>query len=318
MLEKIKKNKNIVSTLLLLCLVGVFVNASDKTDAWFTDNKVTNQTLQVGDLKLDLTRERQAQQLLEPGATYDFYSEVKNIGSLDGQLRVKITPFFVYEDVYNPNYFYESNLPTNNVLFNFTQEFLDNFELREDGYYYYIGNNTIFYSDQNIRLFDSVTLDGDTTGNEYNLDDKYVYLTYQIIAEIRQVPSSIRAEQGGLTYNIHDDAPWDTVTSEPTIYGYTIYKDAPEPLNVLSVEREGEYIVFSFSENIEERRGLGFGSSGELPLLDVESEAVIRENNVIKIPMHADVLLPENLGETYQIHVLSGENVIYETFITIE
>ena len=319
MLKKMMKHKKEFSAVLLLCLIAVFVNASGETDAWFTDSQVTNQAIKVGNMKLGLTREIHdifVNQQLEPGATYNFFSEVQNLGSLDGQLRVKITPIFAFEDAFAPNYFYESGLPTDNVIFNFTPQFLGKFTFNEDDGYYYL--NDTFYSNQSELLFEGVTLDGELTGNEYNVLDKNLYLSYQVIAEIRQIPSSIRSGEGEITYNIPDDAPWDALISEPTINGQPIHSEALElDIVVESIKRVGNQIIATFDRDIETlEKFLVIGSTGEMAIIE---DVLFTGNNII-CNISEEALLPENLGKTYNVYVreLISMQILKEVQITIE
>lgn len=281
MIEKIMKHKKSFSAVLLLCLIAVFVSASGETNAWFTDTKERNQHMQVGKLKINLVIPKQANTVspIEPGATYGLSSGVKNAGTLDGQLRVKIIPKYIFEELFEPNYFYESNLPTENAIFNFTSEFMNDFTLNEDGYYYY---NNIFNKGQEIQIFDSITMDGATTGNEYQPDDKNVYFAYKIIAETRQIPSSVRGNTSkngvNVTYNISDDIVWESVENNIEINGQNINTTAPTPFEVLSFERVGNQIEITFNKNIE---NFDYILSSDGPVKFIDTPATRSGNTII-------------------------------------
>lgn len=316
MLNKIKKHNKIILTFLSIMLVVMLVDASGFSRAGFTDEKVSNNSMKMGDLKLRLDVSDTSIPFIEPGATYGVNGSVKNIGQLEGEMRITITPTFVFEDNYKTGYFYESDLPTENVDFNFTPEFGGLFTQEADGSYY---SNEPIRANQLVNIFDSISFDYHLTGNEYQPDNKNVYFAYQVKAETRQVPKNHMEEINGVevSYNIPND-DWEFVETELSINGQPIHSEAPEfDLVVESIERVGNQIVATFDREIESLENfLVMGSIGGVPLL---KDYLFIGNNLI-CSISEEALLPENLGNTYNVYVRELYNMqkIKEVEITIE
>ncbi len=101
MFNKIKKHNKIILTFLSIMLVVMLVDASGFSRAGFTDEKVSNNSMKMGDLKLRLDVSDTSIPFIEPGATYGVNGSVMNIGQLEGWY---VNTFL---DIFLPNNLYK-------------------------------------------------------------------------------------------------------------------------------------------------------------------------------------------------------------------
>lgn len=144
------------------------------TLAWFTDEEQATNTLTMGKVDIEIYEQGalvgeegltfgdpdKGQIPLVPGAVIDKEVEVKNAGSVDSYIRVKLTPN-VTGATEDKEIDLASMLDINTAVWTFN---------KDDGYYYYVGegttNGVVAANSFTSALFTTVTLPGKEWGNE--------------------------------------------------------------------------------------------------------------------------------------------------------
>ncbi len=129
-----------------------------------------------------------------PGDTTDKDVTVKNEGSKNAYVRVKITP--QWGDLGQEGFVVDNNLAVQNVTLNWSTE---GWMLHTDGYYYY--KSVLPADEESTLLLDSVTLVGADTTNDYQ--GKVLHIT----VEAEAVQASNEAYKSVWEMS---NLPWDT------------------------------------------------------------------------------------------------------------
>ncbi len=169
--------------LLVVSLAALFVVGG--TMAWFTHTAepVIN-TFTAGTVEIEIVDEYTEVTNWNPGDTTDKKVSVKSLGTKGAYVRVSLTPVWgsMVEDEFAP----DQELSTENVVLNVNTGEDDDWML-SDGWYYY--KKILPAGEETSLLLNSVTLVGESTGNEYQ--GKIL----QIIVEAEAVQASNDAYQ---------------------------------------------------------------------------------------------------------------------------
>lgn len=182
------------STLIVLLIVSlVALLAVGGTLAWFTATAepVTN-TFTAGTVEISIIDEYEEVKNWNPGDTAEKEVSVKNEGTKDAYVRVKLTP--AWGDIVEGKFVGDLQLSTDNVTLNWYD---DDWMLYE-GYYYYMG--VLDAKATTELLLQSVKLEGAATDNDYQGK------VFRIKVEAEAVQASNDAYQD--IWNM-DNLPWE-------------------------------------------------------------------------------------------------------------
>lgn len=150
--------KTILSGMLVFSLVALMIVGG--TMAWFTDDQEVNNTFTAGTVKIEVNEgDFTSISNWNPGDVTEKNVTVTSLGSKKTYVRVKITPeWSKFEG--------EDMAPSaDNVILHFASNYADNWAFPEDGWYYY--KSILNEGEETALLLDTVELDGESTGNEY-------------------------------------------------------------------------------------------------------------------------------------------------------
>lgn len=169
-------NKRVLFSLVTIILIMVFLFSSGMTLAsWRTEDSTVN-SITMGSVSGHIIEEYNQGQTVSPSATVTKKVQVENTGTMDVIVRVKIEKAWGdYRDSdgklkVNPT------LSTDNILITYnTNKWL----YRDDGYFYF--KDVLKPGEITPTLFDSFTVDGETTCGEYKNKTADIIVTAELV-----------------------------------------------------------------------------------------------------------------------------------------
>ncbi len=152
---------------------------------WKIQNNTVN-LISMGSVTGRILEKYEQGQIVNPSATVDKVVSVKNTGTIDANVRVKIKKAWGDSRDENDNLIVNADLSTDNIIINYNKK--DWYYNETDGYFYYKGILTP--NEETPYLFDSFVLEGSTT------DSRYVGKTADIVVSME----IIQAAGNGISY----------------------------------------------------------------------------------------------------------------------
>ncbi|MGI6552652.1 MAG: BsaA family SipW-dependent biofilm matrix protein [Bacillota bacterium] len=182
--------KTTLMSLLIVSLVALL--AVGGTLAWFTDKAEVTNEFTAGTLDIVIDNEYTDFDNWNPGDVTEKSIKVKNKGSKDAYVRVKLTKEW---GSYDGDVFNSSDLDTDNVTLGLNEE-----EWMKVGDFYYYKD--VLPAEEEVLLLSSVTLDGPETDNDYQGK------VFRITVEADAVQASNNAYQDENTWDL-EQLPWE-------------------------------------------------------------------------------------------------------------
>lgn len=182
--------KTTLMSLLIVSLVALL--AVGGTLAWFTDKAEVTNKFTAGTLDIVIDNKYTDFNNWNPGDVINKSINVKNQGSKDAYVRVKLTKEW---GSYDGDVFTSSDLlDTDNVILGLNEEWM-----KVGDFYYYKG---VLSAGKEVLLLSSVTLDGPQTDNAYQ------GMVFRITVEADAVQASNHAYQDENTWGL-EQLPWE-------------------------------------------------------------------------------------------------------------
>lgn len=211
-----------VPLLTLLLLISFILSSGVTLASWSSEGDTIN-SITVGSVSGHIIEEYEQGQTLFPAAAVTKKVQVENTGALDVAVRVKVEKAWGDSRDENGNLIVNPELSTDNIQITYNT---DAWLYQDDGYFYYKG--VLASHEITPVLFDSFTIDGETTGGDYK--NKY--------ADIIVTMELVQAACHGLSY-------WGMSFED---LGFT-YTQTEQIQIVTTVEFNGPSSGFSFDVN---------------------------------------------------------------------
>ncbi len=164
-----------VPLLTLLLIISFLLSSGLTLASWRSEGSTIN-SITVGSVSGHIIEEYEQGQTLSPAATVTKKVQVENTGTLDVAVRVKVEKVWGdYRDK-SGQLVVNHTLSTDNIQIDYNTS---DWFYQNDGYFYYKG--VLSPNEMTPALFDSFTIDGETTGGAYKNKSADIIVTMELV-----------------------------------------------------------------------------------------------------------------------------------------
>ena len=184
--------------ILCLTLAIIFLSSTGLTLASWRVSTPTVNMISMGSVTGQIVEVYEQGQTVYPDATVDKVVQVKNTGSVDTFVRVKIEKVWGDTRDKDGDLIADTSLSTDNIIIKYDDK--NWFYNKNDGYYYYL--NVLKPNETTKSLFESFYIDGEKTGKGYNNKQADIIVTMEMVQAGGNGMSywSMTPDQLGITY----------------------------------------------------------------------------------------------------------------------
>ncbi|MGN1456874.1 MAG: LPXTG cell wall anchor domain-containing protein [Acutalibacteraceae bacterium] len=168
--------KRTVFSVLCISLIAVFLFSGGLTLASFKTRSSTVNNITLASVKGSIIEEYEQGQTVYPADVVNKKVQVKNTGTADAIVRVKIEKAWGDYRESDGTLAVNPSLSTDNILIEYNT---DNWLYKSDGYFYYKG--VLTPGEITPSLFDSFEIDGKNTGGEYKNKNADIIVTTELV-----------------------------------------------------------------------------------------------------------------------------------------
>ncbi len=192
-----------VPLLTLLLIISFLLSSGLTLASWRSEGSTIN-SITVGSVSGHIIEEYEQGQTLSPAATVTKKVQVENTGTLDVAVRVKVEKVWGdYRDK-SGQLVVNHTLSTDNIQIDYNTS---DWFYQNDGYFYYKG--VLSPNEMTPALFDSFTIDGETTGGAYKNKSADIIVTMELVQAAYHGISywGMSFEDLGITYSQTEEIP---------------------------------------------------------------------------------------------------------------
>ncbi len=174
--KRLFSKKAIYPTLCILLAIIFTLSVGFTLAEWKIQNNTVN-LISMGSVKGRILEEYEQGQIVNPSATVNKVVNVKNTGTIDANVRVKIKKAWGDNRDENGKLIVNTDLSTDNIIINYNKK--DWYYNEEDGYFYFKG--VLAPNEVTPSLLDSFVVEGSTTDSSYAGKTADIVVSMEII-----------------------------------------------------------------------------------------------------------------------------------------